>query len=151
MQPTRTRAERVLQAVKGALFGGKSPSGSLGHETENASTEPVPSSIHSQTGFQAVHDQERSNETSQLDRRPGYINVGTTAEPKWVKPRLLMPGRTVKFGQAYNNQYHAEYFNDQGILTLSVNGTDYLHLSTHEAKSLRSLLQDFIELEEQDD
>jgi len=149
MQRTHTRAERVLQAVKGALFGGKSPSSSFGHETENAPTEPVPSSIHSQAGFQAVHDQERSNETSELDRRPGYINIGTDSKPMWVISALTL-GRTVKFGQAYNNQYHAEYFNDQGILTLSVNGTDYFHLSIHEAKTLRSLLNTFIELEEQE-
>lgn len=150
MQPTRTRAERVLQAVKGALFGGKSPSGSLGYETENASTEPVPSSVHNEAGFQAVHDQERSDETPQLDRRPGYINIGTPAEPEWVKPTLLMAGRPIKFGEDHNNEYHAEYFKQTGILTLSVNGTDHFFLNVDEAAKLRDILDQFIELEEQE-
>lgn len=141
MQPTRTRAERVLQAVKGALFGGKSPSSSLGYETENASTEPVPSSVHSQTSFQAVHDQERSNETSELDRGTGW-------EVNPVLDELLIVKNPMKFGQDYNNEYHAEYFGDTGILTLSVNGTHHFILIEEEVAKLRDILNQFLELEE---
>lgn len=133
MQSTRTRAERVLQAVKGALFGGKSPASSLGHETENATTKPVSSSVHSQAGFQAVHDQKRSKETSELDRRPWYLCL--------VNP-------TVKFGGTYNNEYHANYWSDTGVLSLSVNGTDHMVIDAVEAISLVKILEDFIELEE---
>lgn len=148
MQSTRSRADRVLQAIKGALFGGGGPADSFTSENQAASIEPVSSSLHSEARFQAVHDQGRSEETSELDGRTGYINVGTMSEPKWVEPTLLTPGRPTSFGHDYNNQYYADYFHDDNLLTLSVNGTDHFYLSIEEAKALRNILDEFIELEE---
>lgn len=131
MQKSHTRTSRVLQAIQNTLLGRDSSTDSNGDETETPSPKSVPSSLHNSAGIQTVHDQDRSKETSELDRSLKHSSSSSR------RP----------FASTYNNTYFSQYQPDHGVLTIGINNTDILYLTPFEAETLLSHLEEFIKSE----
>ncbi len=147
MQSSHSRTSRFLQTLKNAVFGNNSTTNSLGYETETSTPKPDPSNGHSKDTVQALHDTDRSTETPKLDRGQQYINKGTSAEPKWVKP----PGVENKtcFGRLYegtsgeaSQRYY--FYTDQNLVVLAIEGHECMLLDYHEVQDLASLLNELL-------